>query len=148
MKKETIYTNLCKLKQRVDFEECKDVVYSVPCVKCDLRYLGETGQHFCERRKQHERDIKNRKSSNGLYEHGRRNKGHKPDWSKTVFVEREKHWRARKIKEAVLINAINPTKDVRNGGVMNLEKGYEMDPIWSGFNEVFREMLNKKVCER
>ena len=148
MKKETIYTNLCKLKQRVDFEECKDVVYSVPCVKCDLRYLGETGQHFCERRKQHERDIKNRKSSNGLYEHGRRNKGHKPDWSKTVFVEREKHWRARKIKEAVLINAINPTKDVRNGGVMNLEKGYEMDPIWSGFNEVFREMLNKKVRER
>ena len=65
-----------------------------------------------------------------------------------VFVERENHWRARKIKEAVLINAINPTKDVRNGGVMNLEKGYEMDPIWSGFNEVFREMLNKKVRER
>ena len=31
---------------------------------------------------------------------------------------------------------------------MNLEKGYEMDPIWSGFNEVFREMLNKKVRER
>ena len=65
-----------------------------------------------------------------------------------MFVEREKHWRARKIKEAVLINAINPTKDVRNGGVMNLEKGYEMDPLWSGFNEVFREMLNKKVRER
>ena len=65
-----------------------------------------------------------------------------------MFVEREKHWRARKIKEAVLINAINPTKDVQNGGVMNLEKGYEMDHIWSGFNEVFREMLNKKVRER
>ena len=51
-------------------------------------------------------------------------------------------------QEAVLINAINPTKDVRNGGVMNLEKVYEMDPIWSCFNEVFREMLNKNVCER
>ena len=62
MKKETMYTNLCKLKQRVDFEECKDVVYSVPCMKCDVRYLGETGQHFCERRKQHEMDIKNRKA--------------------------------------------------------------------------------------
>ena len=62
-------------------------------------------------------------------------------------MEREKHWRARKIKEAVLINATNPTKDVRNGGAMNLEKGYEMDPIWSGFNEGFREMLNKKVRE-
>ena len=31
---------------------------------------------------------------------------------------------------------------------MNLEKGYEMDPTWSGFNEVFREMLNKKVREK
>ena len=47
MKKETMYTNLCKLKQSVDFEECKDVVYSIPCMKCDLRYLGETGPHFC-----------------------------------------------------------------------------------------------------
>ena len=65
-----------------------------------------------------------------------------------MFVEREKHWRARKIKEAVLINAVNPTRDVRSGGIMNLEKGYEMDPIWSGFNEVFREMLNNKGREK
>ena len=112
MKKETIYSNLCKLKQTVDFEDCKDVVYSVPCMKCDLRYLGETGQHFCERKKQHERDIKNRKGSNGFYEHSRKNEGHKPDWSRTVFVAREKHWRARKIKEAVMINAVNPTKNI------------------------------------
>ena len=54
----------------------------------------------------------------------RRNKENKPDWSKTVFVEREKHWRANKIKEAVLINAVNPTKNVQSGGIMNLEKGY------------------------
>ena len=47
-----------------------------------------------------------------------------------------------------MLYGINPTKDVRNGGVMNLEKGYEMDPIWSGFNEVFSEMLSKKVRER
>ena len=76
MKKETLYTSLCKLKQRGDFEECKDVVCSVPCLKCDLRCLGETGQHFCERRKQCERDIKNRKSSKSFYDHSRRNKRH------------------------------------------------------------------------
>ena len=58
------------------------------------------------------------------------------------------HWRARKIKEAVLINAVNPTKNVRSGGIMNLEEGCEMDPIWSGFNEVFREMLNKKCRDK
>ena len=53
-KRETLYTQLCKLKQKVNFEDCKDVVYSVPCVKCGLRYMGETGQHFNDRRKQHE----------------------------------------------------------------------------------------------
>ena len=65
-----------------------------------------------------------------------------------MFVERKKQWRAKKIKEAVLINAVNPTRNVRSGGIMNLEKGYEMDPIRSGFNEVFREMLNKKCREK
>ena len=33
-------------------------------------------------------------------------------------------------------------------GIMNLEKSYEMDPIWTGFNEVFREKMNKKVWEK
>ena len=28
---ETLYSNLCKLKQRTEREECKNVVYSVPC---------------------------------------------------------------------------------------------------------------------
>ena len=94
------------------FEDCKNVVYSVPCAECGLRYLGETGQHFCERRKQHEHDIKNRKTTNGFYEHSRGKVGYKPDWRGTVFVAKEKHWRARKIKEAIqnLINALNPTK--------------------------------------
>ena len=59
---ETLYTSLCKLKQKIGFEEVKDVVYSVPCGGCGLRYLGETGQHCCERRRQHERDISNKKT--------------------------------------------------------------------------------------
>ena len=60
-KRETLYTQLCKLKQKVNFEDCKDVVYTVPLVKCGLRYMGETGQHFNDRRKQHERDVRNKK---------------------------------------------------------------------------------------
>ena len=46
-----------------------------------------------------------------------------------------------------MINAINPTKNVHSGGIMNLEKGYEMDPIWSGFNGVFREMMDGKILK-
>ena len=74
----TIHTNLCKLKQNVEFEDCKDVIniYSVPCKKCGVRYIGETGQHFCQRREQHKGDIRNKKESNGFYSHLKRNKGH------------------------------------------------------------------------
>ena len=61
-----------------------------------------------------------------------------------MYVEREKHWMARKVKEAILINAVNPTKKIEADGALNLEKGYEVDSIWSGFNEDFRAMLEEK----
>ena len=32
-KRETLYTRLCKLKHNIDFEDCNDVVYLIPCVK-------------------------------------------------------------------------------------------------------------------
>ena len=72
--RETIYTNLCKLKQKVEFEDCKDVIYSVPCKKCGVRYIGETGQHFYQRREQHKGDIRNNKASNGFYSHLKKTK--------------------------------------------------------------------------
>ena len=61
-----------------------------------------------------------------------------------MYVEREKNWMARKVKEAILINAVNHTKKIEADEVLNLEKGYEVDPIWSGFNEYFRAMLKEK----
>ena len=59
----------------------------------------------------------------------------------------EKHWMARKVKEAILINAVNPMKKIEADGVLNLEKGCEVHPIWSGFNEDFRVMLEEKFKE-
>jgi len=120
------------------------VVYSVPCVKCGLRYLGKTGQHFCDRKKQHKRDVKNKKSISGLYMHSKTGEGHLENWEKVVYVEREKHWMARKVKEAILVNAVNPTKKIEAGGILNLEERYEVDPIWSDFNGDFRAMLGEK----
>ena len=38
MKGETTYTNVCKLKQRKDSEEIKNVIYAVECGKCGLHY--------------------------------------------------------------------------------------------------------------
>ena len=85
-RRETLYTNLCKMKTKVDFDDCKDVVYSIPCRECGLRYIGETGQHFCDRVGQHKRDMKNGKMSNGFYAHMRRNKGHMVEWKDAVLL--------------------------------------------------------------
>ena len=29
--------------------------------------------------------------------------------------------------------------------ILNLEKGYELDPVWSEFNEVHRQGIAKKI---
>ena len=67
--------------------------------------------------------MRNKKSTSGLYMHRKRGEGHVAN---------------------ILINAVNPTKKIKADGVFNLEKGYEVDPIWSGFNEDFTEMLEEK----
>ena len=142
---ETLYSNLCKLKQRSEREEIKNVVYSVPCGDCGVRYIGETGQQFSERRSQHQRDVKNRKKTNGFYCHIRENKGHKINWDKALYLDYEKNWKRRKIKEAIYINAINPTNTMSKKDILNLEKGYELDAVWSEFDEVHRQGIAKKI---
>ena len=62
-KGETLYSNLCKLKQNLkrDMEDRKDLVYLVPCGTCGVRYVWETGQHYCDRKSQHQREVKTKK---------------------------------------------------------------------------------------
>ena len=52
----------------MELEDWKHVVYAIGCERCGVHYVGETGQHYCDRRKQHQRDVKNRKTTNGLYD--------------------------------------------------------------------------------
>ena len=75
---ETIYSNVCRLKQRVDVDERKTVVYAVPCGDCGIHYFGETGQHFSDRRSQHQRAVKTGKT-NGFFCREKENAGHKID---------------------------------------------------------------------
>ena len=107
--------------------------------------MGETGQHFCDRRNQHQRDVKNKKPSNGLYAHLKENKGHKINWEGFVYLDSEKNWKRRKIKEAIYINAVNPAEAMGSNKILNLEKGYNLDPVWSGFNEEYRNIIAKKI---
>ena len=43
------------------------------------------------------------------------------------------------------INAINPTNAIVKKGILNLEKGYDLDMIWSEFNGILRNSISKKV---
>ena len=62
-----------------------------------------------------------------------------------VFLDRERHWRGRKIKEALFINAQNPAKEVHQKKILNLEKGVTLDPVWAEFNDTFREIMSRKM---
>jgi len=83
--------------------------------------------------------------TNGFYSHMKKNKGHQIEWGKCVFLDKEKNWRRRKIKEAIYINAINPTESMVHQDILNLEKGYDFDPIWGGFNQEFRVIIDKRI---
>ena len=70
---------------------------------------------------------------------------HKIDWDKALFLYYKKNWKRRKIKEAIYINAINPTNTMNKKDILNLEKGYELDAVWSEFNKVYRQGIAKKI---
>ena len=58
---------------------------------------------------------------------------------KVCFLDNEKNWRGRKIKEAIYINAVVPTNSADTRKLVNLEKGYDLDTIWSEFNPDIRD---------
>ena len=49
-----------------------------------------------------------------------------------------KNWKGRK---CIHVNAVVPTNFVDKGKLMNLEKGYDLDAIWSEFNPDIRDQL-------
>ena len=122
--------------------------YSVPCKECKVRYGGETGQHFCDRVKQHQNDVRYKKSTNGFYAHLKSHKKHSIDWEKAAFLGKERNWKGRKIKEALFINAQNPRKEISKGNLLNLEKGINLDPILGAFNPELREIATKTILGR
>ena len=53
--------------------------------------LGRRGSTFVTRN-QHQRDIRQKKLSNGFYDHLERNEGHVINWEKVRFLDKEKNW--------------------------------------------------------
>ena len=77
--------------------------------------------------------------------HLNRNKVCKVDWENVSFLDSEKFWKGRKVKESLYISAQNPSKVVDAKVILNLEKGLDLDPMWGFFNEQFRRTMEKKI---
>ena len=50
---------------------------------------------------------------------------HSIRWQEVVYLENEEDWKKRKIKEALIINAMDPKQ------IMNLEKRMEINQCWA-----------------
>ena len=121
----------------------KGVVYRIGCEKCDAVYIGETGRMLKDRINQHKSDVHDKKATNGLFQHTKLFKQHKIKWNEVCVIEKEIHWQSRRLKEALFINAIDPSGK-NNKKLMNLEKGWDMNPIWHAFNACIRKEVEKK----
>lgn len=107
-----------------------------------IPYIGETGQYFSKREYQHKNDIIVKRTTNGIYDHLKTNKGHKIAWDKAVFLDHESRSLPRKIKESIYINAVNPGEELSR--LMNIEKGMKINPCWMMFNTEIRNHIQKK----
>ena len=110
-KGETLYTKLCRLKQTVELEDWKDVVYAIGCETCGVHYMGETRQHYCDRRKQHQGMWRKKKLQMELMtiwkQWGTQGKlGESKPFGQGGQLE------GKNDKESIYINCLNPTMKI------------------------------------
>jgi hypothetical protein len=146
MKGEKIRTAICNLKPENAWTQEKDVVYGIKCQDCDLPYIGETSQTLKTRLKQHQYAVRRADDENGIFSHLKIYPTHRIDWEHVCILDRDDHWQKRKLKESIIIEALNPSAAMKD--VMNLEKGRKTDPNWMVFNQNIREEVNKKLNVR
>ncbi len=63
-------------------------------------------------------------------------------WENAQFLESDRHWKRRKIKESLYINAF---KAKAGGDLMNLEAGTQVDPRWAALNDMILGEGQKRV---
>ena len=77
-------------------------VYVVPCKRCDLVYIGQTGKSLVERIKQHKYCIRTGNQSNALFKHIEEY-NHNIDWENSRIVKKSNRHMERLIIESCII---------------------------------------------
>ena len=116
----------------------KNVIYKIPCATCDFCYVGETSQWFDERESQHKRSMRNCDSNNGIYMHIAKHPDHAIAWEKTTFLDYDRNFYARRMKESLYIDIFSKT------GTMNLEDGMYKNHCWNAIMPILRKEISEK----
>jgi len=78
--------------------------------------IGETGRSMQERIKEHDRDIRlARTQTSAISEHANKT-SHHPLWNEVRFIDRDLHWYAQSVKEAIHIR-LHPDNINRDNGI-------------------------------
>ena len=116
----TLRSQLVRPKDAVDPAKQDGVVYRIPC-ECGKVYIGETGRPTQDRIKEHDRDIRLARTENSAVLEHAHNTGHKPLRNEVKFIDRDRYYYTRRIKEAIHIRP-RPNNINRDSGKKNFQK--------------------------
>ena len=142
----TLRSLLVHPKDKRDPENTTDAIYEIPCMNCNLCYIGETGRKFNTRLEEHKSEV-NKVSGTVTTRAGRKeslttthksaitdhvvDKNHVIGWREAKIIGTEQDRYKRWIKEAMAIRK-------KGGTTMNRDEGQYF------LSHVFDEILMKK----
>ena len=117
----TLRRSLTKVRPPTTKEQTKNCIYDIPC-SCGRSYKGETGRPLAVRLEEHRKaTIRGETLKSGVAEHAWSEGDHRPAWDDTTIIDKEPHWKIRKIKEAAhMALASNPIS----------KPSVDISPIW------------------
>ena len=94
--------SLVHVKNSIPDEKKKGVVYEVPCMDCELVYIGETGRTMQKRVTEHKTALRKYDKNNGIAVHAWR-VDHRIDWEAARVTARAPRYWKRRVVEALQI---------------------------------------------
>ena len=131
---QTLESMLCRLKFREPFEKSKNNIYKRNCKTCNFTYIGDWSQHQQNRARGHKDAIKAKDVNNSFYDHPQKNPSHEIDWEKVSYLDKERNYAMRMIKESLYTRAFD------EGNLMNIP----INSVWNEFQCAIRKSTGIK----
>lgn len=93
-------TKLCKLKDKRETLDRKNVIYEIPCKECPGQYIGETSRQLGTRVQEHKSAIVKKQSTSQIFQHSDTT-GHEIDFNNVKIIGNAKNLRKRLFLESM-----------------------------------------------